>query len=507
MRKTVKEIQQYHDQEEQKEEVSRRMELFAKATNAFQLLDLTQNESRTYSTFNKERLRSFMRNPFNNAANIRSLSRFLYRMSYPYRRLIHYNAEMVDLTAMSVIPQINFLEDPNAEDIQTNYYNTLYKIQQMDLASEILKMLIIAWREDAAYGYVYDDDETFYIHILDGDYCKISSVQGGKLNFAYDFSYFRNHATDLEYWDPEFNTKNNTYQSDTSQRWQELDPEKTICLKINMDDLTLSLPPFLSLFEQIIDLIDLQSLQNVKDELSIYKLLVARMETLTNSNMPDDFSVDPDTAIQYYNKFAASLPDCVAACISPLKIDSIEFKGNTTEDVDMISNSMKNLFRNSGGSQILNNENATGTTAFTALLKTDTAMALKPILPQIQTWMNYYLGVKLGENHALVKYLEVSYLTKAEKKKEVIESAQYGVPLKLTLAALDGFSPLETLSLQYLENDILDLHSNWVPLQSSYTQSGAESTTDTDPLTGGRPTQDELTDEGEATREGNKNDL
>ena len=92
MGKTVKEIQQYHEQEGQKEEISRRMELFTKASNAFKLLDLTKNESRTYNTFNKDRLRSFMRNPFNNAANIRSLSRFLYRMSYPYRRLIHYNA-------------------------------------------------------------------------------------------------------------------------------------------------------------------------------------------------------------------------------------------------------------------------------------------------------------------------------------------------------------------------------------------------------------------------------
>lgn len=81
------------------------------------------------------------------------------------------------------------------------------------------------------------------------------------------------------------------------------------------------MPPLSGLFEPLIDLIDLQSIQSVKDDLSIYKLLVARLETLTNSDEPDDFSVDIDTAIEYYNRLVESLPDCVSAAISPLKIE------------------------------------------------------------------------------------------------------------------------------------------------------------------------------------------
>lgn len=489
----INEIKKYN---EQMEKIN-----FAKSmTKALQLLDLSKTESRTFSTFSKETLRTYMKNPFANATNLRALSRFLYRLSYSYRRLVQYNAQMIDLTAMSAIPKIDFLQKINQEQMKKDYFNTLYKVRQMQLEKEILKMAIVAWREDCVYGYVYDDDTTFYIHILDGDYCKISSVQGGKYNFAYDFSYFRSHTTDLEYWDPEFNKKYNSFQNDPNLRWQELDPEKTICFKINQDDIKLSLPPFLALFEQIIDLIDLQSIQSVKDELSIYKLLVARIETLTGTNMPDDFSVDLDTAIEYYNKLADAVPESVAVALSPLKIESVEFKGNTTEDVDMISNSMGNLFKNSGGSQILNNNNVSGTTAFSALIKADTRNALASLLPQIEIWMNYYLTIKLGENHSYIKYMEVSYLTKQEKKKELLESAQYGVPVKMAVASLDGFSPLETLSLQMLENEVLQLHEEWVPLQSSHTQSSS-----TIGQTG-RPQSDELTDEGEATREGNKND-
>lgn len=63
---------------------------------------------------------------------------------------------------------------------------------------------------------------------------------------------------------------------------------------------------------------------------------------------------------------------------------------------------------------------------------------------------------------------------KNEKKKELLESAQYGVPVKMAVAALDGFSPLQVLSLQFLENKVLDLPSNWIPLNSSYTTSGTD---------------------------------
>lgn len=37
------------------------------------------------------------------------------------------------------------------------------------------------------------------------------------------------------------------------------------------------------------------------------------------------------------------------------------------------------------------------------------------------------------------------------------------------MAALDGFSPLEVLRMQFLENDVLALHNAWIPLNSSFT--------------------------------------
>ena len=485
---------------------SERMEMFAKAIKRLQLTNLAETDKMTFTAFSKDKLRTYMKDPLSNANSLRQLSRFLYRRSFPYRRLIQYNAEMIDLNCQSIIPLIDMTKENDKDKILKSYYNTCSKIEQMNLASEIFKLLTVAWREDTAFGYVYDDGETFFIHILDGDYCKVSSIEDGVLNFAFDFSYFNstNHSDYLDYWGSEFSKKYTSYQNDKrNKRWQELDVENTICLKVNIDDPLLPFPPFGSLFEQLIDLVDLQNIQSVKDEMSIYKILVAYLDTLTSTNEPDDFSVDPDTAIEYYEKLEDGLPEYVASCISPLKIDTIDFQETDTSDVDMISNATSNLFKLSGGSQVLNSEQITGTSAYEAAILCDTELAISSLLPQIEKWINRYLTFKLGKDHARIKYFEVSTHTKSKKKKELLESGQNGIPVKLAIAALDGFTPLETMSLEFLENDILELHKSWIPLSTSYTQSGNPALDDGDgnAIDGGRPQSDELTDEGEKSRE------
>lgn len=61
---------------------------FAKTKDAISLANLTKTESRTFTVFSKTLLRSYMQNPKSSETNLRNLSRFLYRLSYPYRRLV-----------------------------------------------------------------------------------------------------------------------------------------------------------------------------------------------------------------------------------------------------------------------------------------------------------------------------------------------------------------------------------------------------------------------------------
>lgn len=482
-------------------------EIFAATNEALKLVDLTKTETRTYQTYSRETLRTYLKSPKSYESQIRNLSKYLYRLCYEYRRICIFYASMICGDAFNVIPLIDEREEVNYEELKDKYYETLIRWQRMDFANELLKLLVVAWREDTVYAYVYDDSDqeggTCFFHVLDGDYCRICAIEEGVLRFAFDFSYFRSHKSELDYYDVEFRTKFNRYESDSTLRWQELEPERQICFKVNSDDPTMDYPSFASLFEPIINAIDLQALQNAKDELSVYKLLVARLQPLSGTDTPDDFEVDVNTAIKYYNRLAESLPESIASCISPLPIEAIEFKDlNTTDDTDMISSSMSNIFKHIGG-VILDNDK-TGTTVYEAQIIADMEIAQATLLPQIQRWINLYLNYVIGEDHALIKYIDgVSPYTRKSKRKELLESAQNGLPTILSIGILDGSSPQETISQLHLQK-ALGLYDLMQPLSTSYTQSGKSSATDTDPITGGRPTEDDstqLTDEGSASRE------
>ena len=408
--------------------------------------------------------------------------------------------------AFNIIPLDDPTQEMTPEERTNTWYETMIRWQRMDFASELVKLLLVAWREDSVYAYVYDDSDqeggTCFYQILDGDYCRVSSVEAGVFRFAFDFSYFRSHEAYLEYWDSEFKSKYEAYQKDSTLRWQELEPERQVCFKVNSDDPTMDYPSFASLFEAIISNIDLQALKTAKDELSAYKLLVARLKPISGSDDPDDFEVDPDTALKYYNKFVAALPECVNACLSPVPIEPIEFKDlNNTDDTDMISNSISNIFKHIGG--VILNSDKSGTTIYEAQIIADMEIAQSTLLPQVQRYLNLYFNYTIGAGHGYFKYIDgVCPYTRRQKRKELVESAQNGFS-RMSIGILDGNTALEQISMLKLEKDLglVDLMSN--PLSTSYTQSGSTQESETDPIKGGAPEKDtdDLTDKGSKSRE------
>ena len=91
-----------------------RIEQYAKAAkDALKLVDLQNPPSKNYTVYSKASLRNFLKNPLtdSNQKSLRKVSQFLYGLSAQYRRLVAYFASQIDLTAYSVIPNINITSD------------------------------------------------------------------------------------------------------------------------------------------------------------------------------------------------------------------------------------------------------------------------------------------------------------------------------------------------------------------------------------------------------------
>lgn len=477
------------------EKNKKRIDNFASAENALkQLRDVTQTTTKTVQAFSKDSLRSYLQNIGNNEKNLRNLSRYLYYRCHAYYRLVMYNANMFCLDARSVIPDFNIAEGGDSDAMLQSYQDTLDILDRLNLQYEFLKMYAICFREDVAYGCAYYDETGFFILPLDSDYCKISGAYyTGDFSFCMDMSYFRSKQTLLEMYGEPFTSMYQAYQNDTQNgRWQPMPDEYAVCLKARAEDWDTVLPVFSGLLAGIINLIDLDDIQAIVDEQQIYKMIWLEMETLSNADMPDEWKVDPDIMIQYFNRMISdALPDYISAALVPGKLDTISFDYDQANDTNKISKATETLFNSSGGAQILNSSTISGTTAFEAAIKADTELAISMLLPQTQGWVNRFLSYQVS-SPAKVKFFEVSVYTKDAFKKSMLESAQYGLPTKLAYNTLNGFSEKETLALNFLEENILKISEKFKPLQSSYTQSASDV---------GRPAEDDVTDAADESAE------
>lgn len=485
---------------------------FAAVKDALALIDLTQNKSVTYTTFNRESLRSFLKNPASegNQKQLRKLSNYLYTVSHVYRRLINFKAYQVQLTAWTAYPDIPLTEEPDEETILQNYERVTKYVRNMDMKSQILKCMLKAWKEDVVYGFCYGDPENdgeFFIHLLDPDFCKISSQQyhKGILNYAFDFSFFDGtNSYYLDIYDPIFKKMYNKYQADRTLRWQELPAENTFCLKINADNLDYPIPPLSGLFDSIINLVDLQAIQDLKDELDAYKLVYAKIDTISGSKDPDDFEIDLDLANAFYEKMNELLPPGINMALSPMKLDTVDFDGNGANDVNIISKAYENII-NANGGIVLNHNKITNSTSFKLALQFD-CMDATSVVEQINAWLGLWLKNHLGETGITVEFSDISPFFVDDRIDKLTKIAQYSVPAKLELASLIGIDPVKERGMNYLEKALgLGITSWNQPLVSSNIQSGNVENGDGSE---GKPEKDEgeLTDSGLETKDGSKND-
>lgn len=484
---------------------------YAAVKDSLALIDLTKTKNITYNTYSRESLRTYLKNPASegNQKNLRKLSNYLYTVSHVYRRLVNFKAYQVQLKSWTVYPDIPLTEEPDQESILQNYERVTKYVRNMDMKSQILKCMLQAWKNDVVYGFCYGDPEKdgeFFIHLLDPDYCKISSQQyyGGVLNFAFDFSFFTgSNEYYLDVYDPIFKKMYNKYQSDKNLRWQELPIENTFCLKINIDNLSYCVPPLVALFDSIISLTDLQAIQDLKDELEAMKLVYAKIDTLSGTHEVDDFEIDLDLANAFYSKMQEMMPDGINFALSPMELKTVDFDSNGTRDVNIISDAYQNIV-NANGGIVLNQNKITNSASFKLALQFDSMDAIA-VVDQINAWINLWIKNHLGETGMIVEYSDIPPYFISDKIDQLIKAATYGIPCKLELASLINANPSKERGMSYLENALgLGVNSWNNPLISSNVQS-------TNPEIGdgseGRKTKDDepLTDEGESTRDGEKN--
>lgn len=481
------------------------MKQYAKAVeDVLKLVDLTSNSTKVWTVFSKETLRSYLQNPYasSSQASLRNLAKFLYTLSFPLRRIVNYFASLPDFSAYKINLDFSLVEDNDEESLLQDYEDACRFVRKMNLELNMFKLLVTAWREGIVYFQPYqDDDGTMYLMPLDSQYCKVASVgYNGLLHVAFDFSFFRGtNAFYLDVWDKEYKQKYNKFERDSSLKWQELDTARAF--KIDLADIDLVISPFASLFEGLIDLIDLQALVAVKDSLDIYKLLVMKIPLLNSSN-PDDLALNLNLAKKFFALAQESLPQEIGLILSPgMDVDSISFDKNATSDTNAIADSYQNLMEQTGISQIFDSSRLTGASSVKMSMLSDALMATRGIMKQIEAFVNERILMQFPNSMAYIKFIDTTIYTKEERINQIEKAASLGLSVKQEYMMLLGYDPIEMIASDWIETKLGLAVTKFIhPLVSSHTQ-GAGSDT------GGAPTKDDgsLTDSGAETKDKEKN--
>lgn len=431
-----------------------------------------------------------------NEIKLREISQILFAKSPQYQRLLRYFSDMA-LFSHVIVPVKN-IRKLNKNKVLKQYEEIGEMVKLMSLRHEMQKVLRTAFAEDVFYGYIHRDKKSFYIQKVDASIAKITSVEDGVLNWSIDMSHFEQDETRLKSWAMEVQIKYREWKSMKNKNpkigsYVELDPKNTICIKINEEMVDIIFPPFAGSFDSIFDIDGFKQLRKDKEELGNYMILTQELPVRENSEDNNDFIIDKDTMLFFHNMAVDTVPENVGVVTSPMKIQALKFDRDRA-DSDGVGKATRDFWEGTGTSQLLFSSDNSTSQGLLMSIKSDEEIVFA-VLTQIQRWLNRYLKFHFNDLMFNVDILHVTHYNRKEMYDMYLSTGQYGLPVKNRLSAVIGLDPIETMNMAYLENDLLKMHEEFIPLMCSHTMSDEE--IQSIGSTGGAPKKDasEISDE------------
>jgi hypothetical protein len=437
-----------------------------------------------------------------NQKQLRNISKFLYNASSHYKRLILHFATILTLDHYIEPYGIVDLDKVNVKKLKKSYFDNLRIIENMNIKHEFSKILHSVFKEGIFFGYIHQSKDSFFIQQLDADYCKITFIEDGLYGFAFNFAYFFTYPERLNMFPDEFKRIwKEKYESQklklSRYYWEDLSAENTICIKFD-ENTWYPIPPFIGVFESLLDISDFKELQKAKEVIDNYKLITMKIPLNEKSGQQDDYLISGDHALLFQSNVESVVPDQIGVATVPLEVDVIDFERDKV-DKNKVADSTAQYFSEAGVSKVLFSSEANGSIGVNYSIMTDENVTFT-ILRQLERWVNRYLKNVKGSYQFRCVFPDVTRFNQKDLVSRTLTNAQFGSPELSKLLALSGSNPSASSVMTFFENDVLQLKDKFIPLQSSHTQNVNGE--------GGAPKKDvsDLSDGGIKTRDTNGND-
>ena len=456
-------------------------------------LENNRQTSLSYNKFSKENIIKYLQSPQSNVSNIRNASIYMFINSSHYRRLIEYNAKMPLWNYVLMQYKYDIDNSNNSDNKLKSYLDAARYLENMNIKHEFQKISVIGLVEDIYYGICWETTDSFFIQRINPDWCILSSIEDGLYNYAIDMSRIREE--DLLLYPKEITKMWNLYNS-TGVKYQEVPTKISACFKVN-ESLSFGLPIFSGTMTNLHDIEDYKALLKQKTEIANYKLVNMKIPT----NKDGDFQMEWDELIKYYNILLDVVPSGVGLGMTPTQLDSIDFEKNGgLSDTNEVIKSEQGFWSASGTNPLLFGSGDKSSSNAIKLSITSDETIMIGFMNQVERWINRKLKLNNITNSFKVKILPTTCYNFNEIFNMYKDGATLGLPTKSMMCAVNGLEPIDVISMCDLENNILNLPDNFIPLSSSYTQSGDVGRPDNESKGEG------LSESGEQTKDNDSNE-
>lgn len=442
-----------------------------------------------------------IRHPNSGHRVLMEASAYLMRISPHYFRLNNLYSNMALFCWW--IDLYDVRDNAKVETIKKQYGNLAAKLENMNLKHEFSKIMKYLPYQDIYCGLVVESSTDFFFQKLDYRICKLYQVQDGLYNFKINLSSI-NQIELNAYPDYVQQAYLDYLEGRQQSNWYVPPADKQICIKLN-SQWTYPYPLLIGLVKDILNLDTYKKLKLQSARTDNYKAIMVKVPI--DESTVDKPLLTPETLGVFAEINRESMSDDIGL-IHTLGSDgeAVSFK-DSSNTRNNVSDAIDEIYNSSGASKELFNGSASAT-AITMSVENDSGF-IYSLYRQFERWVNRYIKLRKYNKSTFKFYfylLDITIFNRDNVSKRYKEAVTLGVScIDKWLASLD-MTPSRTLGSFVLHNDIFDFHTNFVPLATSYTEPAQVTEEEV-----GRPKNSDkgeiLSDEGEKTSDGDKNNM
>lgn len=420
----------------------------------------------------------------NDRLRMKEISNYFYNASGIYKRILWFFSSIFYFDNM-IIPHIK-TSNYSKSKLLKSFQRATETVDGLNLKRVLKEITLSIFKDGAYFCYLRDDFPKIGIQQLPYNYCRSKYKVEDRYVVEFNLKYFDKEYRDpqqrlqvLEKFPKEFQKYYKQYkkgvlnQNKVEKEWVLLDVNKATCFKFPDER-----PYFIGTVKDIINLEQYKDLEYKRDKLALFLLIVQKLPI----NKDGEMIFDVKEARELHKNAVKMIKNNQEADVLTTfaDIEMINLQESKQISRDNLQKAERMVFNETGVSKMAF---ATEGNLSLAYSIQNSEAIVSYLIEQYSNWLTHIINliIKSRSQYEFEVWVLPTTVFNAEKMEQKYrQQATLGYS-KILPAIVGGMKQSSIVNLLLFENEILDIGSRMIPLQSSYTLSSSDE--------GGRPSK------------------